>query len=114
MGAVTNAPGCMLAPMDADRRPVDVIAGGLRQFVLLLTEAELRVVARWVDDELARARRPGLRLVLTPSAVSPAEFVGSFADLAGRVRKRITELPEDRLVVLSAWVDDRLRQPTGG
>ena len=96
--------------MRPDRRPIDIVAGGLRQLVMQLSEAELRLVSAWVDQELELARRPGLRLVRSPSSVDPGEFEGSFVELASRVRKRITELPEDRLIVLSAWVEGRLRE----
>ena len=92
-----------------ERRPIDIVAGGLRQLVMRLSEAELLLVKAWLDQELVLARRPALRIVCTPSSVVPDEFDGTFVELASHVRKRITELPEDRLIVLSAWVWDRLR-----
>jgi hypothetical protein len=88
---------------------MDIVAGGLRQLVMRLTEGELLLVKRWVEQELELARKPALRLIRTPSSVEPGEFAGTFVELASHVRKRITELPEDRLLVLSSWVGGRLR-----
>jgi hypothetical protein len=69
---------------------------------------------RWINEELHLLKirgRPMLRLVRTPSYSREEplpDFSGSFYELAGQVRRLLTELPEDRLIVLHSWVDEKL------
>jgi hypothetical protein len=68
---------------------------------------------RWINDELQLLKTPRLRLLRTPSYRRDEplpDFEGSFPELAGRVRRLITELPEDRLILLHAWVSGKLRE----
>ncbi|MEQ1507833.1 MAG: hypothetical protein ABMB14_36730 [Myxococcota bacterium] len=94
---------------------VGALQAGLKQLVTRLSEAELLLVRSWIEHEIRLARRPGLRLVRTPSWTDPdaTQFTGTFVELAGTVRRRLHELPEDRLIVLRTWVGDRLRHRFG-
>ena len=98
---------------ERDSNELGVLQAGLKQLVTRLTEGELILVRSWVEQEIRLARRPALRLVRTPSSSDPEEFDGTFVELAGHVRRRLHELPEDRLVVLLLWVTDRLRNRYG-
>lgn len=98
---------------ERDSNEIGALQAGLKQLVTRLSEGELVLVRAWVEQEIRLARRPALRLVRTPSHSDPEEFDGSFVELAGHVRRRLHELPEDRLMVLHMWVTDRLRSGYG-
>lgn len=89
------------------KHEVQDLQGGLKALVTRLSEAELLVVHAWVKQEIELAsQKPALRVVRLPSKEQLAQetWEGSFVELAGDVRRRIHELPEDRLVVLYSWV----------
>lgn len=103
----------MLRPHPAPPPAPDAVLllGDLKRCLARCAERELLLVAAWVQAELrAPGPRPALRLVRTPSAYEPAPWVGSFADLAGRLRRDLHELSAPELLVLHGWIRDRLHR----
>lgn len=103
----------MLRPLPTAPPAPDAVLllGDLKRSLARCAEAELLLVAAWVQAELgAQHPRPALRLVRTPSAYAPADWSGTFADLAGRLRRDLHELSHPELVVLHGWIRDRLHR----
>ena len=90
------------------------LAGGLRQLVTRLSEAELLVMRKWIEEELRALQSPRLRLLREPRGGDDLpDFSGSFAELAGTVRRKLSDLPEPSLMQLHVWVLGRLRGDYG-
>ena len=101
---------------EADSDPeVQDLQGGLKALVTRLSEAELLLVRSWVEQEIRFAQKPALRIVRMPSKEQQQteRWDGTFVELAGSVRRRIHELPVDRLIVLNSWVLARLDEQYG-
>jgi hypothetical protein len=104
--------------MNPDRDPnseIEDLQGGLKALVTRLSEPQLLLVRTWVEQEIRFAKKPALRVVHNPGPgqVEGEHWVGSFGELAGAVRRRIHELPVDRLIVLNIWVHAQLGEQYG-
>lgn len=90
-------------------------AGGLKQVLVQLSEPELMIMRSWIEHEIrVLAETPAaLRLLRTPGQHPSApilQFSGTLPELMGLVRHRLHDLPEDRLLMLHGWVNERLRE----
>lgn len=105
-----------MARPEPELDPAGVVYAGLKQLLTRLSEAELMLIRSWVEHEIRTlANTPrSLRLVRSPGARTatpePPPFEGNVVELMGALRRRLHELPEDRLIVLHVWINDRLRQ----
>ncbi|MEM6925977.1 MAG: hypothetical protein AAF602_03525 [Myxococcota bacterium] len=94
---------------DDDSVPLRV---GLRQWVLGLERSELIVVHGWIQRQLVEvAKRPSHPFVLVPDEDDALEIGGeNFLTIASRVRLHICRLPRTHLIVLEAWLTNRMRE----